>query len=227
MIKVFIPKDSGFNYKQCKKLYKKYRKQIGDDQEFRDIVKNTFFYSFFDEESEIPDGQAETGAVSRSFPQAEAGADTEIASSQTCYLPDYAGCRKSVVLRLQTSFAIAHSTANPAPRKDGVGSFPQSPGSEKIERKGTTSRKRKSSSVKEFQGKHIGCIYYYEKEGKLFVNAFANRHTHEINIKCLKMSFDWFNCDIYAKSHQKTAIYCLYKCGFKKINEDTYKLERG
>ena len=94
----------------------RYLQHSGYDQEVRDIVKNTFFYSFFDEESEIPDGQAETGAVSRSFPQAEAGADTEIASSQICYLPDYAGCRKSVVLRPLTSSATLHSTANPAPR---------------------------------------------------------------------------------------------------------------
>lgn len=124
MIKVYIPSDFDFNYKQCKKLYKKYQKQIGDDVDFRDVVKNTFFYSFFDDE------------------------------------------------------------------------------------------------------KHIGCIYYYEKDGKLFVNAFANRHTHEINITCLKMTFDWFNCDIYAKTVHKTAIFCLYKCGFKKIGDNLYKYER-
>ena len=124
MIKVLIPKDRDFNYKQCKKLLKKYRKEIDDNQEFRDIVKNTFFYSFFED------------------------------------------------------------------------------------------------------GKFIGCIYYYAKEGKLFVNAVAGRHTHETNIKCLKMSFDWFNCAIYAQTRHKTAIYCLYKCGFKKINDNTYKLER-
>ena len=124
MIKVFIPKDIAFNYKQCKKLYKKYQRQIGDNQEFRDIVKNTFFYSFFDDE------------------------------------------------------------------------------------------------------KHIGCIYYYMRGDKLFVNAFANRHTHEINIECLKKSFEWFNCDIYAETKHKTAIYCLYKCGFKKVRENIYKYER-
>ena len=124
MITVYIPSDFDFNYKQCKKLYKKYQKQIGDDVDFRDVVKNTFFYSFFDDE------------------------------------------------------------------------------------------------------KHIGCIYYYEKDGKLFVNAFANRHTHEINITCLKMTFDWFNCDIYAKTAHKTAIFCLYKCGFKKIGDNLYKYER-
>lgn len=74
--------------------------------------------------------------------------------------------------------------------------------------------------------KHIGCIYYYLRGDKLFVNAFANRHTHEINIKCLKESFEWFNCDIYAETRHKTAIYCLYKCGFKKIGENIYKYER-
>ena len=63
------------------------------------------------------------------------------------------------------------------------------------------------------------------KDDKLFVNAFAYRHTHETNIKCLKMSFDWFNCDIFAQTTHKTAIYCLYKCGFKKIGNNLYKRE--
>ena len=160
MIKVLIPKDYDFNYKQCKKLYKKYKKDIGDNQEFRDIVKNTFFYSFFDDDSEIPDGRSETSPVSES--------------------------RKS----------------------------------------GSDSEAMTGTSVKEFQGKHIGCIYYYKKDGKLFVNAFANRHTHKTNIECLKMSFDWFNCDIYAQTQHKTAIYCLYKCGFKKVHNNLYKYER-
>lgn len=124
MIKVYIPKDIDFNYKQCKKLYKKNQRKIGDNSEFRYVVKNTFFYSFFD------------------------------------------------------------------------------------------------------NGKHIGCIYYYKKDGKLFINAFANRHTHEINLTCLKMSLEWFNCDIYAQTHHKTAILCLYKCSFKKISNDLYKYER-
>ena len=38
--------------------------------------------------------------------------------------PDYAGCRKSVVLRHLTSSATLHSTANPAPRNDGAGIKP-------------------------------------------------------------------------------------------------------
>jgi hypothetical protein len=124
LIKVFIPTDKDFNYKECKKMYKKYQRLIGDDQEFRDVVRNTFFYSFFDDD------------------------------------------------------------------------------------------------------KHIGCIYYYVKFGKLFVNAFAHRHTHEINIACLKKTFEWFSGNIYAETRHKTAIFCLYKCGFKKLRNNIYVLER-
>lgn len=105
-------------------MYKKYQRLIGDDQEFRDIVRNTFFYSFFDDD------------------------------------------------------------------------------------------------------KHIGCIYYYLKEGKLFVNAFAHRHTHITNITCLKKTFEWFKGNIYAETRHKTAIFCLYKCGFKKLRNNIYVLER-
>lgn len=64
----------------------------------------------------------------------------------------------------------------------------------------------------------IGCIYYYEIGRKLFVNAFANRHHHELNLECLKESMRWFKRNIYAKTNHKTAILCLLKCGFKKEN---------
>jgi len=76
------------------------------------------------------------------------------------------------------------------------------------------------------ENKHIGCIYYYERNNKLFVNAFANRHTHLINIYCLKESLSWWNCDIYAKTSHKQAIYTILKCGFKKISKNIYKYER-
>lgn len=125
MIRVLIPNDFDFNYKQNKKLYKKYRKEIGDQREFRDIAENTFFYSFYDDD------------------------------------------------------------------------------------------------------KYIGFIYFYYEFGKLFVNACANRHTHNINIECFKQTFDWFTCDIYARSQHKTAIYCLYKLGFKKIKDGLYIYERS
>lgn len=124
MIKVYIPSDREFNYKECKKLFKKYRKQINDNQEFRDIVANTFFYSFFDDD------------------------------------------------------------------------------------------------------KYIGCIYFYQKNDKLFVNAYAKRHMHKLTIECFKMSLDWFTGDIYAQTTRKTAILCLLRSGFKKIQQDLYKYER-
>lgn len=72
----------------------------------------------------------------------------------------------------------------------------------------------------------IGCIYYYEKENKLFVNAFANRKHHRLNLECLKETFKWFDSDIYATSKHKTAILCLYRCGFKKINDNTFVYRR-
>ena len=124
MITVKIPKDKDFNYKECKKMYAQCKKQVNDNQKFRDIVDNTFFYSFFDDD------------------------------------------------------------------------------------------------------KHIGCIYYYEIDNKLYVNAFAGRHTHLVNIEALKQSLSWFNCDIYAQTPHKTASLCLYRCGFKKISDNLYKYER-
>jgi len=75
-------------------------------------------------------------------------------------------------------------------------------------------------------GKHIGCIYYYEIDDKLYVNAVAYRGTHLINIECFKKSLTWWNCDIYARSHNKPAIYGLLKSGFKKIGENLYIYER-
>lgn len=75
-------------------------------------------------------------------------------------------------------------------------------------------------------GKHIGCIYYYEIDNKLYVNVVAYRGTHQINLECFKTSLTWWNCDIYARTHHKTAIYGILKCGFKKIGENLYKYER-
>lgn len=76
-------------------------------------------------------------------------------------------------------------------------------------------------------GKFIGCIYFYLIDGKVYVNAFADRKTHLINIECFKKALSFYNCDIYARSKQKTAIYCILKCGFKKIGNNLYKYERS
>lgn len=75
--------------------------------------------------------------------------------------------------------------------------------------------------------KFIGCIYFYLNNNKVFVNAFAKRHTHKTNIECLKKSLTFYSCDIFATSEHKTAILCLLKCGFKKVKDNLYKYERS
>lgn len=124
MITVRIPTDKNFNYNECKKLFNKYKKLIRDDTKFDEILKNSFFYSFYDENT------------------------------------------------------------------------------------------------------FIGCIYYYYRNEKLFFNGYANRHLHKQVIDCIKMTFDWFNCDIYAESIQKPAIYSLLRCGFKKHKGNIYIKEK-
>ena len=121
---VFIPTDKEFDYGKVKKIYKKYKKQLEEPRKFKDIVKNSFFYTFYKE------------------------------------------------------------------------------------------------------NKFIICIYYYEIDGKLFVNAFSNRKTHLDNMVCFKESLKWFNCDIYARSVLKTSIFCLLKAGFKRIDKENFKYER-
>lgn len=123
-IQVYIPTDKEFNFTEIKRIYKKYKKQLEEPRKFKDIVKNSLFYTFY---------------------------------------------------------------------KDG---------------------------------KFIICIYYYEIDGKVFVNAFSNRHSHLDNMVCFKESLNWFNCDIYARSILKTSIYCLLKAGFKRIDKEIFKYER-
>ena len=66
-----------------------------------------------------------------------------------------------------------------------------------------------------FDEKLIGAIYFFEdKNKKLFLNGFANRKMHLLNLECLKMSLNWFDCDIYATAQNKMSELCLRKCGF-------------
>ena len=72
----------------------------------------------------------------------------------------------------------------------------------------------------------IGCIYYYYKNNRLYVNAFAERNHHLLNLECFKESLKWFKEDVYAETTHKTATLCLLKCGFKKINKNTFVYRR-
>lgn len=46
-----IPQHENFDFYACRKLYKKYQKLVGDNVSFNQIIKNTFFYSFYDDKT--------------------------------------------------------------------------------------------------------------------------------------------------------------------------------
>lgn len=50
MIKVYIPTDKEFNYKECKQLFKKNKKKLRETFSFKEVIDGTFFYSFFDDD---------------------------------------------------------------------------------------------------------------------------------------------------------------------------------
>lgn len=74
-----------------------------------------------------------------------------------------------------------------------------------------------------FDEKLVGAIYFFEDENKkLFLNGFANRKMHLLNLECLKMSLNWFDCDIFAIAQNKMSELCLRKCGFVEICEKEF-----
>ena len=69
----------------------------------------------------------------------------------------------------------------------------------------------------------IGAIYYFvDKDGKLFLNGFANRKMHKLNLECLKMSLEWFNTDIYAQAQNRASALCLLRCEFRRDKGDVF-----
>lgn len=74
-----------------------------------------------------------------------------------------------------------------------------------------------------FEGeKFIGCLCFYEKEGRLYFNGFSNRKGHLINLECLKKAFSFYSEDIYAECAQRAGIFCLLRAGFKRVGTDLY-----
>lgn len=72
----------------------------------------------------------------------------------------------------------------------------------------------------------IGCIYYTEKQGKLFVTVFAKRHHRELNLECFKESLTWFKKDIYAEAIHKTSRIGALQCGFERIKGNLFIYRR-
>ncbi len=126
MIVVRTPLDDLFNYTECEELYNQCKNEIQDD-DFKDVIKRTFFYSFYEWNT----------------------------------------------------------------------------------------------------GELIGCIYYFYKGKKLFVNAYASRGHHLLNLECFKKSLEWFKCNIYAEGLHRTSRLCLLKCGFKRIKGNLFIYRRN
>ena len=70
--------------------------------------------------------------------------------------------------------------------------------------------------------KPVGAIYYFLDNGKLFLNAYAIRKNFEANIKCLRLSTSWFNCNIYAEAQNRASALCLLRSGFKRLKDNIF-----
>ena len=70
--------------------------------------------------------------------------------------------------------------------------------------------------------KILGVIYFFQDDGKLYLNGFAVRKFLKEKLEALKLATTWFNCEIYAEAQNKASAYCLKKVGFKKITERLY-----
>lgn len=75
-------------------------------------------------------------------------------------------------------------------------------------------------------GVFIGAIYYFVENGKLFLNGFAVPKNHKINLFCLSLSTTWFSCSIYAEAQNRASALCLLKCGFKRLKDNLFVLNR-
>ena len=75
----------------------------------------------------------------------------------------------------------------------------------------------------EMDGVLLGAIYYfYDTNGKLFLNAFAKRKNHRVNLACLRLTTSWFKDDIYALAQNKMSSICLLRCGFKRLKDNLF-----
>ena len=71
--------------------------------------------------------------------------------------------------------------------------------------------------------KLIGASYFFVKDdGNLYFNGFANRKMHDLCIKCLKMTLNWFKGSIYAEAQNRASALCLVKCGFKRVKDNLF-----
>lgn len=68
-----------------------------------------------------------------------------------------------------------------------------------------------------------GCIYLEDDNGRVCLSGFSVRKNYDIVIKAIKFISNLFHeDDIYSLTDKKSAIMVLLRCGFKKIDDETY-----
>ena len=72
-------------------------------------------------------------------------------------------------------------------------------------------------------GKLVGCIYLEDDNGRVCLSGFSVRKNYDIVIRAIKLISDIFHeDDLYSLTDKKSAIMVLLRCGFKKIDDETY-----
>ena len=72
-------------------------------------------------------------------------------------------------------------------------------------------------------GKILGCIYLEDDNGRVCLSGFSVRKIYDIFIRAIKLISDIFHKDdLYSLTDKKSAIMVLLRCGFKKIDDETY-----
>ena len=75
-------------------------------------------------------------------------------------------------------------------------------------------------------GSLLGAIYYFKDGEKLYLNAFSTPKNHLANLECLKLSTNWFNCDIYAEAQNRASALCLLRVGFKRKKDNLFYFKK-
>ena len=72
-------------------------------------------------------------------------------------------------------------------------------------------------------GKLLGCIYLEDDNGRVCLSGFSVKKNYNNVIKAIKLISDIFHeDDLYSLTNKKSAIMVLLRCGFKKIDDETY-----
>lgn len=75
----------------------------------------------------------------------------------------------------------------------------------------------------ELTEKLLGCIYLEDDDGRVCLSGFSIRKNYKNVIKAINFISDLFHLDdLYSLTDKKSAIMVLLRCGFKKIDDETY-----